>query len=134
MPMKYLLDTHTWIWMNAFPEEIPRSVAKLVERLGDEDELLLSAISILELCKLVEKGRVRLFEDLEVWVETALDTPRLRVVPVDFRVFYRSTTLPAPFHSDPADQMIVATARLEDATIITRDKLLRNYPHVKTCW
>ena len=123
--MKYLLDTHTWIWMHAAPEELSPACVRLFGGLKGRDELLLSSISLWELCKLVEKRRVTLREDLEAWV---------RVVPLDFLVFHRSTTLPPPFHADPADQMIVATARLNDATIVTRDALLRNYPHVRTLW
>jgi PIN domain nuclease of toxin-antitoxin system len=134
MRMNYLLDTHTWIWMHAVPEELSPTAVRIIEGCGPEDELLLSAISIWEVCKLVEKGRIALFEDLESWVGAALDVPGLRIVPLDFKVFYRSTTLPQPFHSDPADQMIVATARLRDATIITKDKLLQDYPHVKSVW
>ena len=95
---------------------------------------MLSAISIWEVCKLVEKGRISLFEDLESWVASAIDINGLRLVPLDFRVFHRSTTLPQPFHSDPADQVIVATGRLRDATIITMDKLILQYPHVKSLW
>jgi PIN domain nuclease of toxin-antitoxin system len=132
--MTYLLDTHTWVWMHAFPEELSREAARTIKSAGEDDEFLLSAISMWEVCKLVEKDRIRLFEDLEVWMSSALDVPQLHVVPLDFKVFYRSTTLPQPFHSDPADQMIVATARLRDATIITKDRLIRDYPHVKTLW
>ncbi len=131
--MRYLLDTHTWIWMHAFPEKLSKEAARVLEGAGDA-EFLLSAISIWEICKLVEKNRIRLFEDLEEWTASALDVPRLNVIPLDFKVFSRSTTLPQPFHSDPSDQMIVATARLHDATIITEDRLLRSYPHVKTLW
>jgi PIN domain nuclease of toxin-antitoxin system len=134
--MRFLLDTHTWIWMHAAPELLSKRAARLIEGGGEQaqDELLLSMISLWEVCKLVEKGRIHLFEDLEVWVESALDIPGLQLVPLDFAVLHRSTTLPPPFHVDPADQMIVASARLRDATIITRDKLLHDYPHVKTVW
>lgn len=119
--------------MHAFPEKLSKEAARVLEGAGDA-EFLLSAISIWEICKLVEKNRIRLFEDLEEWTASALDVPRLNVIPLDFKVFSRSTTLPQPFHSDPSDQMIVATARLHDATIITEDRLLRSYPHVKTLW
>lgn len=132
--MNYILDTHVWIWMHSFPELLSPRVAGLLQEPAEDDAFLLSAISIWEVCKLVEKGRIRLYEDLETWVERALDVPLLRVVPLDFKVFYRSTTLPQPFHTDPADQMIVATARLCDATVITKDNLIRDYPHVKTVW
>ena len=132
--MNYLLDTHTWIWIHAFPEKLSAKAKRTLKGLAEEDQLMLSAISIWEVCKLVEKGRISLFEDLESWVVSALDVPGLRLIPLDYRVFHRSTTLPPPFHADPADQMIVATARLLDATIITKDKLIREYPHVKSLW
>ncbi len=75
---------------------------------------------------------ITLYEDIESWVQAALDMPNLRVIPLEFRIFYKFTILPQPFHKDPADQMIVATARIHDATIITQDRLIRNYENVKT--
>lgn len=132
--MKYLLDTHTWIWMNAAPELLSENVKRRFDSLGQDDELLLSAISLWELCKLVEKGRVILYEDLESWSRKALDIGGLRVVPLDFEVAFKSTTLIPPFHQDPADQIIVATARLYDATILTKDRLLLAYPHARSLW
>ena len=132
--MKYLLDTHTWIWMHSFPEKLSKKVSNKLTSLKPADSLLLSSISLWEVCKLVEKGRIQLFADLEEWVKQALDVPGLHVAPLDFRVFYKSTNLPGTFHKDPADQMIVATARLNDATIITKDELISGYPHVKTFW
>ena len=132
--MKYLLDTPTWIWANSFPELLSPTVVDTLEALTQEDNLLLSAISLWEVCKLVEKGRIQIFSDLEEWVRQALDIPGLQVVPLDFRVFYKSTTLPGAFHRDPADQMIVATARLTDAVILTKDQRIRDYPYVKSIW
>jgi len=132
--MRYLLDTHVWVWMHSFPEMLSDASRDVLQDPGDSDELLLSPISLWEVCKLVEKGRISLFQDLEAWMAAALETPLLRLAPLDLPVFLRSTTLPQPFHNDPADQMIVATARLHDATIITRDRLIRDYPHVRTLW
>lgn len=59
---------------------------------------------------------------------------RLRLAPLSPRIAARSTTLPAPFHDDPADQLIVATAREENATILTMDRRIREYPHVGSLW
>jgi len=132
--MTYLLDTHTWIWMHSFPDQLSKPVAELLTHLEKDDALLLSAISLWEICKLIEKGKIVLREDLAVWVKAALNVPGLRVVPLDFEVFLGSTTLPQPFHNDPADQMIVATARLRDATIVTKDRQLHAYEHVRTVW
>ena len=49
-------------------------------------------------------------------------------------IAYRSTVLPKPFHDDPADQIIVATAREENATILTKDKRILDYQHVQSLW
>ena len=120
--------------MNAAPDRLSEKARRRLTSLGQDDELLLSAISLWELCKLAEKGRVTLFDDLEAWGRKAVDNGGIRVVPIDFDIAFKSTTLPSPFHSDPADQIIVATARLHDATILTKDRLLLKYPHVKSLW
>ncbi len=67
-------------------------------------------------------------------MDEALDMPRLRMVPLTPRIAYRSTVLPPPFHSDPADQIIVATAREMNATIVTKDQRVRDYAQVRTLW
>lgn len=60
--------------------------------------------------------------------------PKLRLVPLTPTIAYRSTSLPQPFHHDLADQIIVATAREENATVLTKDELIENYSHVRTLW
>lgn len=132
--MKYLLDTHTWIWWNMRPQNLSRKVIKLIENEDEYDELLLSAISPWEFSKLLEKGRIGISYNPEEWIKAALDMPKLRYVHITPMIAYRSTILPKPFHDDPADQIIVATAREENATIITKDKRIKNYQHVQTFW
>ena len=58
----------------------------------------------------------------------------LKIEPLSPTIAYESTVLPPPFHNDPADQIIVATARAENAIVITKDKLLHDYPHVNCLW
>lgn len=98
------------------------------------DELLLSAISPWEFSKLIEKGRLGISCHPEEWIEQALQMPKLRLVPLTPSIAYRSTILPQPFHEDPADQIIVATARDEAAIIVTSDQRIISYPHVSTFW
>jgi len=130
--MKYLLDTHVWVWWHVRPRALSRPVRAAMRR--SRDELLLSAISVWEFAKLIEKGRLGISCDPEQWVEEALRMPRLRLVPLTPRIACQSTTLPAPFHEDPADQILVATAREEDATILTKDERILAYPHVRALW
>ncbi len=132
--MKYLLDTHAWIWWHVEPSALPAKVRALIETTANYEELVLSAISPWEVAKLVEKGRIDLYADPEEWLEQAMQMPKLRLAPLTPRVAYRSTALPDGFRSDPADQIIVATAREEGAVIITKDERMRKYRHVKTFW
>jgi PIN domain nuclease of toxin-antitoxin system len=132
--MKYLLDTHTWIWWNMVPSNLSRKVKALITDPSHYLELLLSAISPWEFCKLLEKKRIAISCDPQEWVTQALDMPKLRLVPLSPSIAYRSTVLPAPFHDDPADQIIVASARQESATIITKDQRILSYKGVASLW
>jgi len=132
--MKYLLDTHTWIWWYMHPQNLSRKVKILIGNTSKYDELLLSAISPWEFSKLLEKRRIGISCDPEDWINAALDLPKLRLVHLSPILAYRSTILPQPFHDDPADQIIVATAREENATILTKDQSILKYKHVRSFW
>jgi PIN domain nuclease of toxin-antitoxin system len=132
--MKYILDTHVWIWWNMNPEKLSSAVRKLIEMTSKYEELLLSAISPWEFSKLLEKRKLAISIDPEDWIRLALEMPKLRLLPLSPVLAYRSTILPPPFHDDPADQIIVASAREEGATVLTSDDRIRSYKHVKTLW
>jgi PIN domain nuclease of toxin-antitoxin system len=131
---KYLLDTHTWVWWNMHPEKLSARVRALIGAPAKYEELLLSAISPWEFSKLLEKKRIGISMNPEDWIRLALEMPKLRLVALSPVIAYRSTVLPRPFHDDPADQIIVASAQQENATILTSDQRIRSYPHVTTLW
>jgi PIN domain nuclease of toxin-antitoxin system len=132
--MNYLFDTHAWIWWHVAPERLSAVARHRIEKRNENEAWMLSAISLWEVCKLIEKGRLQLTCDVLDWLHQAASMPGLRIIELSFEIAYQSTTLPRPFHNDPADQIIAATARLENATILTSDRKLRKYPHVKTLW
>jgi PIN domain nuclease of toxin-antitoxin system len=134
MQMKYVIDTHVWIWWNMHPQKLSAKVRSLLSTPSRYEELLLSAISPWEFSKLLEKERIGISCNPEEWIAEALDMPKLRLVPLTPAIAYRSTSLPQPFNDDPADQIIVATAREENATILTKDKTIQKYEHVRTYW
>jgi len=84
--------------------------------------------------KLLEKRRIGISCDPEDWIRSALEMPKFRLVPLSPVLAYRSTVLPQPFHSDPADQIIVATAREENATILTKDEKILAYKSARSLW
>lgn len=132
--MIFLLDTPVWLWWHNAPERLSRHVRSLITDPSLSPTLLLSAISPWELCKLVQRKRLTLACDPLDWITRALERTPVQVVNLTASISYHSTTLPPPFHDDPADQIIVATARAEGATILTKDALILKYPHVKSMW
>lgn len=132
--MKYLLDTHTWIWWHMNPANLSHKVSELISNTAGYDELLLSSISPWEFSKLLEKGKLGISIHPGDWMNQALAMPKFRLVPLSPLLAYRSTILPQPFHHDPADQIIVATARAENATILTKDSRILEYEYVKSVW
>ncbi len=132
--MKYQLDTHVWIWWMARPEKLSYRARDILSERINYSELLLSAISMWEFCKLVEKGRLKVSCSTREWLGEALDMPGLRLVPLTPSIACDSTSLPGNPGNDPADQIITATARVENATLLTADVKLLEYPHVRTLW
>ena len=132
--MKYLLDTHTWIWWHMKPSNLSKKVNQLISDTESYNELLLSSISPWEFSKLLEKKRIGISCNPEDWLKKALRMPKFRLVDLSPSIAYRSTVLPQPFHNDPGDQIIVATARDENAIILTKDERIQKYSHVKSIW
>lgn len=132
--MKLLLDTHAWVWWTTGSARLSVRGKAAIRKAAAEGDLLLSTISVWEVAKLVEKGRLQFDRDAERWIEKALEMPGLTLVPLAPVISCRACSLPQPFHDDPADQIIVATACVEGATILTADDRIRRYPHCQTIW
>ena len=126
-----VLDTQAWVWWTEDPERL--SVSQFAAIVSNEDDVIgISAISCWEIAKLVEYERLELSADLPEWFESALNYPGVTLLPLTPEVAMESASLPGDFHKDPADQIIVATARLNDCPLATNDRQIRAYPHVET--
>lgn len=101
-------------------------------RVNENDLIGVSAISFWELAKSVELGKLELPLPLEEWFGQALSYPGIQLLALTPEIAIESTRLPSEFHRDPADQMIVATARVYDCPLITADGKILDYSHVKT--
>jgi PIN domain nuclease of toxin-antitoxin system len=84
--------------------------------------------------QLVERGRIELGTDLAAWLALVETIPTVVFVPVDNEIGVKSVNLPGNFHRDPADRIIVATARKHGVALVTADERIRSYPHVRTIW
>ena len=128
-----ILDAHIWVWW--VNRDIALTSAKQqIIATSEPDGLGVPAISCWEVAKLVEKNRLVLSLPVSEWIDRALAYPGIRLIPLTPQIAIASTQLPQPFHKDPADQMIVATARDLDFPLATDDREILLYPHVKLAW
>lgn len=129
-----VLDTHTLIWWADGDTKLSRNAAAAIRKGAREGGVGISTISAWEVGMLVSKGRLALNMGLDEWFATIESIPGVRMLPLNTSTALDSTRLPGSFHGDPADRMIVATARSENAPLVTADRKIRAYQHVQTIW
>jgi PIN domain nuclease of toxin-antitoxin system len=129
-----VLDTHVWVWWVASPEQISGPAQEEIERAMERGEVFISSISCWEIALLIRKGRLELTIPVADWIARSESLPFVRFVPLDNRIALRSNQLAGDFHEDPADRVILATALTLGAPLISKDRKIRDYPHVKTIW
>ncbi len=128
-----LLDTHTWIWSNSATGELSGNVKKLIKK-TPTDQRAVASISVWEFATLATKGRITVKIDPKVWLDNAIKKTGLSVIEISPEIAVESCNLPGDFHNDPADRIIVATARIHNLTLLTKDRKIIEYPHVNAVW
>jgi PIN domain nuclease of toxin-antitoxin system len=124
-----LLDTHVWLWWVTQSTRLSprlRSTLQASRAAG----LAVSPISVWEIALKVQAGKIELDRGLDPWLESAMRVPDIRFVEITTEILLESTRLPGSLHRDPADRIIIATARLLDLAIVTEDAKILAYPHV----
>ena len=119
------------MWWVHGDSRLSSSHARLIED-NEDDEIGICTISLWEVPKLVELGRLVLPVALGQWYTDALSYPGVAIVELTPNIAIESTGLPGIFHRDPADQIIVATSRVLGCALLTADQRIRDYPHVDT--
>ena len=125
-----ILDTHIWIWWVSKSSRLTQNHQKYIQQYSSQG-LGVSIISCWEVAKLVEKNRLDLSIDVSRWLEKAINYPNVRVLDLTIPIIVQSTQLEG-FHNDPADQIIVATAKVYNYSLLTADNKILNYSHVNT--
>jgi PIN domain nuclease of toxin-antitoxin system len=129
-----VLDTHILLWWIEGTGLSKHARAAIEQEMENEGEIVISAISAWETMLLVKKGRLRMAMDIAGWFDKVRRINCVRFVPLDHKIAMAAADLPGEFHNDPADRMIVATARSLSAPLVTKDERIQNYEHVKTIW
>jgi PIN domain nuclease of toxin-antitoxin system len=129
-----VLDTYAWVWWVSEPERLTARGRTTIEAAASRGDVHVSSISAWEVAMLVAKGRLELTMPVVEWVALSEALPYLRFVPVDNALALSSVSLEGFSHPDPADRLILATARWLDAAVVTKDRRMRAYRKVKTVW
>jgi PIN domain nuclease of toxin-antitoxin system len=122
-----LLDTHVLIWLLQDDPKMAEHIFAAIQSAADGGRVVVSAITPWEIGLLVSKKKIDLGMDAQVWVDLALGLRGLKLVPLSPRIAVDSTRLPFEIHPDPADRLLVATARHFGATLVTADRMLLQY-------
>jgi PIN domain nuclease of toxin-antitoxin system len=122
-----LLDTHALVWLLTGSDRLGANTRRALNDVASAAETLVSAITPWEIAMLVSKGRLAFDRDVADWLRDALALPGLRVVPLSTEIAVSCTRLPGVLPADPADRIIVATARALDTELVTADRPLLDY-------
>ena len=121
-----LLDTHALIWLDA-GMELTDTALVAIELARANGGVLVSAVSAWEIGALARKGRLRLDLAPSAWMRRFLSNAGVRSVPLSIEAAIEASGLPQPLHSDPADRLLIATARELGIPLLTRDRLIHKY-------
>jgi len=122
-----LLDTHAAVWISQ-NEELAEPAIRALDNAEDEGvPVLISPITAWEVGLLVARGRLALPTDPDTWFEKLLEAPNTQLAEMSPKVLIASSYLPNAPVKDPADRILIATAREHGFTLITRDRALLAY-------
>jgi len=122
-----LLDTHVWLWLVAGSSDLSIEARNAIDRATAAGAIRIAAISLWEIALLASRGRIVLGKSIGRWLEETLADPGPAIDPLTPQIAVESYALPEAFHRDPADRLIVATARIANATLMTRDRRILDY-------
>lgn len=126
-----VLDTHAWCWWLTKPERLGSKAARTLrtaERIG------VPAICAWEVAMKAEAGKIRFDRPYETWIDEALEEdPRVELIPLLPRISVEAVRL-SWNHRDPADRLIVASARMLDAPLVTGDEAMHDARLVRCIW
>lgn len=128
-----ILDTHVWIWWMLGDRRLSPRERAVLDALPHDTRPVLCDISLWEVALLVQLGRLHLEDDLADWLHIAAAPATVELRGITPAVVVAMNRLPVTFHQDPADRLIVATARACGLPIATHDQRIRRSRSV-TLW
>lgn len=130
--MKVLLDTCALVWAISDPDALSARAREVLT--AEDTSVLVSPISCAEVACAVDRGRIEIDRHWKLWFRHFVELNAWTPVDIDLAVVEEAYSLPSPFHRDPADRILVATARVLACSLLTADRKILDYPHVETIW
>ena len=122
--MKLLLDTHTFMWWHSEPEYIPKNTLTLLQ--DPDNEVILSVVSLWEMQIKIQLGKLNLRDDLELMLKIQQEQNNISLISVTLPHILELKNLPL-HHKDPFDRILIAQSKVENAILISRDSVFKNY-------
>lgn len=129
-----VIDTHVLVWWLTGARGLSRKAERTLAAHGDPGQIVVSAISLLEIATAIRRGRLQLSMPLDQWLADMNSLPEIRVESVSAEIAVLAGGLAEPMHGDPADRLIVATTAVLGVPLVTGDRKLRAYRGIKTMW
>ncbi len=127
-PRLILLDTHIWVWLaTGVSKAVSPKLRTLIEKLLPDSAVKISSISVWEIGTLSSKNRLLFIPNVKEWVYKAIEETGVEVENINAEIALESTLLPKDLHGDPADRILISTAKTIGATLITHDKEILSY-------
>ena len=120
--MSVVLDTHAWVWWMEGDSRLGRKTLRALDELPESERPVLCDVSIWEIATLLALGRWNCQLPFESWLEKATHARTVTVAPITSAVGVELTRLPASLHKDPADRIIISTARALKLPLLTLDR------------
>ena len=121
-----LLDTHPLIWFTQGDKFLGSKARQIIQDAIDSDEALVSPITFWETAMLARKGRLSLGRSVQDWAQAILGTG-VKAAEITPHIAMSAGDLPSDIHGDPADRLIIATARAFGCPLVTADRQILAY-------
>ncbi len=122
-----VVDTHVLVWLVADDARLGEAARGAISAAAANGGVLASAITPWEIAMLAQKGRLLLGRETGTWIEAALALPGIRLAPIEPSIAVDSVRLPGTLHPDPADRLIIATARHFGVPLLSADAAILAY-------
>lgn len=129
-----VIDTHVLVWWVSEPSHLSAKARRGIASEAGRGPIVVSAISILEITTAVRRGRLSFNAPIEEWLGDVRSLPEVRIEPMDAAIAELAGSYDESLPGDPADRIIMATAQVLNAKLVTADQRLRKQALVPTLW